>query len=147
MADDNVIMVCPSCGAKNRVPRNRMQDRPICGKCRRPLGGPGGRPVEVSDASFEREVLSAAEPVLVDCWAPWCGPCRMVGPVLDELAREYAGRIKIAKLNVDENQRTAGRYGVQSIPTMLLLKGGKEVNRLVGALPKPQIEQAIRGLL
>ena len=83
----------------------------------------------------------------MDCWAPWCGPCKMVAPVLDQLASEYAGRIKIAKLNVDENPMTASRYGVQSIPTMLIFKNGNQVDKLVGALPKQEIVRHLRSVL
>jgi thioredoxin 2 len=101
----------------------------------------------VTDGTFQRAVLASPLPVLVDCWAPWCGPCRTVAPVLDELARDYAGRVRIAKLNVDQSPSTAGRYAVQSIPTMLLFKDGREVDRLVGALPRARIEEALNGLL
>ena len=83
----------------------------------------------------------------MDCWAPWCGPCKMVAPVLDQLAYEYKGRIKITKLNVDENPLTASKYGIQSIPTMLFFKGGNQVDTLVGALPKHEIERQIETLL
>jgi len=121
----------------------------LCGKCGAPLPGnsPPAYPVEVTDKSFEEEVFFFEGAVLMDCWAPWCGPCRMVAPVLDQLAAEYAGRIKIAKLNVDDNPTTASRYGIQSIPTMLLFKKGKQVNKLIGALPKAEIERHLRSLL
>jgi thioredoxin 2 len=104
-------------------------------------------PVEVTDRTFRDEVLSFRGPVLVDCWAPWCGPCRMVAPVLDQLASEYAGRVKIAKLNVDDNPKIASQYAIQSIPTMLLFKNGQQVNKLVGALPKNEIERHLTPLL
>lgn len=149
MNNDNIIVMCSYCGAKNRIPRSRINEGPICGKCRTRLHPAGytDKPIEVTDRSFEREVLSHQGPVLLDCWAPWCGPCRMVAPVLDQLAAEYAGRVKIAKLNVDENPATASRYGVQSIPTMLLFKNGNQVNRLVGALPKQEIENNLTAIL
>jgi len=83
----------------------------------------------------------------VDCWAPWCGPCRMVAPIMDQLASEYAGRVKIAKLNTDDNPSTASLYGIQSIPTLLFFKNGKQVNKLVGALPKKEIERHLGSLI
>ena len=149
VAQDHILITCPQCGTKNRLPRHRVHERPLCGKCRASLAGAGdhGRPVEVTDRTFQQEVLSHQGPVLVDCWAPWCGPCRMVAPVLDQLAAEYAGRVKIAKLNVDENPSTAGRYAIQSIPTMLLFNGGAQVNRLVGAQPRQQIERELQAVL
>jgi thioredoxin 1 len=101
-------------------------------------------PFAVSDASFENEVLQSDQPVLVDFWAEWCGPCRMIAPVLEKLADEYAGSLKIAKLDVDANQRTMTQYGVQSIPSLILFKDGKEVERLIGYMPKERLVQRIR---
>ncbi|SHK39156.1 thioredoxin [Desulfatibacillum alkenivorans DSM 16219] len=149
MSDNSVIISCSSCGAKNRVPASRLEDRPVCGKCKTRLPGPSAtnRPVDVTDASFQSEVLACPIPVLLDCWAPWCGPCKMVAPVLDEIAREYAGKIKVAKLNVDNNPATASRFRTQSIPTMILFKNGREIDRLVGAAPKQQIIHFIQNQL
>jgi thioredoxin 2 len=149
MDQDSVIVRCGHCGAKNRVPRGRMQERPVCGRCKSPLslGQAPDTPVDITDNTFASEVLSGAIPVLVDCWAPWCGPCRMVGPVLEQLAREYQGRVKIVKLNVDENPQIASRYSIRSIPTMLLFNRGELVNTMVGALPKQEIEQRLQSIL
>lgn len=150
MTPDDLIIPCPHCGAKNRIPWNRRGDRAICGKCRRPFSAGNAfanHPVEVTDQTFAREVLQHSGPVLVDCWAPWCGPCRTVGPIMDQLAGEYAGRVKIAKLNTDQNQRVAGQYQIQSIPTLLFFKGGQLVNRQVGALPKNEIERLIQSIV
>jgi thioredoxin 2 len=149
MDQKSVIVRCGHCGTKNRIPQARINERPVCGKCKSPLPVGQGldRPVDITDATFDSEVLSNRGTVLVDCWAPWCGPCRMVGPVLEQLAREYAGRIKIAKLNVDENPQTASRYAIRSIPTMLLFNRGEMVDNLVGALPKQEIERRLQALL
>ncbi|MBN1104792.1 MAG: thioredoxin TrxC [Deltaproteobacteria bacterium] len=149
MPDDSVIIPCSRCGAKNRIPGSRLQDRPVCGKCRAPLAPGGGvkHPVEVTDRTFLIEVMDWPGAVLVDCWAPWCGPCRMVAPILDQLATEYAGRVKIAKLNVDENPGTASQYGIRSIPTMLFFKGGKLLDKVIGALPKAEIERRLHAIL
>lgn len=146
MEQDSIIRFCPRCGTKNRIPKNRLNEHPICGKCRASLSAPDSldHPVEVTDLTFEREVLGYSGPVVLDCWAPWCGPCRTVAPILDQLAKEYAGRVKFAKLNTDQNQRTAGIFSIQSIPTLLFFKGGKLVNRQVGALPKGEIERLLR---
>lgn len=133
------IINCPKCGTKNRVDERAQSLRPVCGKCGAPLppAAPAdGTPVVVTDGDFDTVVLGSARPVLVDCWAPWCGPCRMIGPVVDELARESGGRYVVAKLNVDENQRTAAQFRIDSIPTLLIFKGRQLVDRLVGLQPK-----------
>lgn len=95
--------------------------------------------MQLTDANFDTEVTNATGVVLVDFWAPWCGPCRMVGPIIEEISQEYEGKAKVGKLNVDENGVTAGKFGVMSIPTMLIFKDGKVVEQLVGALPKAAI--------
>ncbi len=107
----------------------------------------GAAPIHTADERFQQDVLESDIPVLVDFWAPWCGPCHMVAPVLEELARDYAGRVKIAKVNVDENQFTAQTYRTMSIPTLLLFKNGQKVGQLVGAHPRPSIEQLIQQAL
>jgi thioredoxin len=137
------VVACPKCGAKNRVdPERASHEAPKCGRCGTPLPATlvSGQPVEVTDGTFGAEVLSAGPaPVLVDCWAAWCGPCRMIAPTIDQLAAESAGRYKVAKLDVDANQRTAATYRIDSIPALLIFKGGKLVDQLVGAQPKPVI--------
>jgi thioredoxin 1 len=103
--------------------------------------------VKVSDASFDQDVIKSETPVVVDFWAEWCGPCRMIGPALEEIAGALDGQVKIAKLNVDENQNTAAAYGVRSIPTLLMFKGGELVSNHVGAAPKARLEQWIKSAL
>lgn len=141
------VVSCAKCGAQNRLDENAAGGmQAVCGKCGASLeagaggGGATDTPFTVTDGSFESEVLGAkGVPVLVDFWAAWCGPCRMIAPVLDQLAGESGGRYRIAKLNVDENPATSSQYGIQSIPTMLIFKDGKLVDRLVGAQPKQAI--------
>jgi thioredoxin 1 len=101
------------------------------------------QPIHVTDSVFEETVLKAEVPVVVDFWAPWCGPCKMIAPVLDKLAQEYSDKLIIAKVNTDENPEWAMKYGVQGIPTMLLVSGGKIIHRQVGALPEPMIRDMI----
>ena len=100
-------------------------------------------PIHVTDAAFEKTVLESSLPVIVDFWAPWCGPCKMVAPILDKIAGEYAGKMVVAKVNTDENAEWAMKYGVQGIPTMLLVYNGKIINRQVGALPEPMLREII----
>jgi thioredoxin 2 len=140
------IVACEKCGTKNRVDPNPPIGRVAkCGKCGAALTtatasrDSSDKPVIVSDQSFSQEVLNNPGLVLLDCWAPWCGPCRMVGPIMEQLAAESQGRYRIAKLNVDDNPRTASQFQIQSIPTMLIFKNGKLVDRLIGAQPKPAI--------
>jgi thioredoxin 2 len=131
---------CPSCDAINRVALDKLRQglQPVCGRCQTPLPA-DNRPVTATDATFSAQVERSPLPILLDLWAPWCGPCRALAPVIEELARDLAGRIKVVKLNVDENPATAARFQVQSIPTLLVLREGKELERIVGALPKAEI--------
>jgi thioredoxin 2 len=119
------------------MPEDRLYGKPKCGRCGSPLVvvEETAHPVDITDASFYPEILRFSGSALVDCWAPWCAPCRAVAPVLDELASKYAGGAKIAKLNIDENPITASQYSVQSIPTMLFFREGKLLDRLVGLFP------------
>jgi thioredoxin 2 len=145
---DTTLLRCSHCGANNRVPQAKLAQGlvPKCGQCKQRLVTAGG-PLTVTDATFAAEVERSPLPVLVDAWAPWCGPCRMVGPIVDELATELAGKVRVAKLNVDDNPGTAARFDVRSIPTMLVMVNGREVDRIVGALPKAQIRQRLERAL
>lgn len=100
-------------------------------------------PIEVTDATFSQEVLQSPTPVLLDCWAPWCGPCRMLSPVIEGLAADLAGTVKVAKLNVDENPRIAAQLGIRSIPSLLLFRNGEAISQMVGAIPRARIESEI----
>ena len=141
---DPALIRCPACGTSNRVSREKLAQglRPRCGRCKNPLVV-DDTPVTVTDATFTDAVERWPIPVLVDAWAPWCGPCRMIAPVIDELAGEMAGRVRVAKLNVDENPRTAARFNLRSIPTLLVMKGGREIDRIVGAQPKAEIARRL----
>lgn len=99
----------------------------------------GDNTLNFTDSAFDQDVVNSETPVLVDFWAPWCGPCRAMAPTVDAIATEYAGKVKVGKMNTDENQQTAMRYGIRSIPTLLLFKGGKVVDQRVGAMPKPEV--------
>jgi thioredoxin 2 len=145
---DPQLMKCNACGATNRVPREKLTRgrAPVCGRCKSPLTA-DAKPLTVTDATFADLVERSPLPVLVDMWAPWCGPCRMIAPVLDNLASELAGRVRIAKLNVDENPVTSSRFQIQSIPALLILKDGREVDRIIGAQPKSEIVRRLENVM
>ena len=151
-----MIVTCSNCGTKNRVDeRVAAEQKPVCGKCGAALpasdtaNASHTKPQIVTDATFAREVVeaSSSRPVLVDAWAEWCGPCRMIAPVLDQLAAESAGRYRIAKLNVDENPRTDSQFGIRSIPKLLIFKKGKLVDQIIGVQPKPAIAARLNAQL
>jgi len=126
-------IVCPQCSSVNRVPVARLGDRPVCGRCKAKLFA--GHPVELTAANFETQVGRSGLPVLVDFWAPWCGPCRTMAPVFVEAAGLLEPRVRLAKLDTEAEGALAARYRVQSIPTLALFRGGREVARQAGAMP------------
>jgi thioredoxin 2 len=130
------VVTCDNCGAKNRVAA-AAAGHPRCGRCQQPLPWI----VDADDSTFGQVADAATVPVLVDVWAPWCGPCRQVTPALEALARENAGRIKLVKVNADESPQTADRFQVQAIPTLLLMRNGAPVARQVGAEPAPRLRR------
>ena len=132
-----MLIACSHCGAANRVPDARLTDDPVCGRCARVLLD--GAPVTLTDASFERYVARTELPVVVDVWATWCAPCKMMAPQFDLAARQLKGRAVLAKLDSDANPQTAARFAIRSIPTLLMLRGGNEIKRLSGAMQAPQI--------
>jgi thioredoxin len=146
------IVTCPRCGQKNRVLPGRAGA--VCGRCgaELPAGGasasePAGKPIEVTDTTYTQVVLGSPLPVLLDCWAAWCGPCRAIAPSIERLAVTYAGRARVCKLDVDANPRTAAELGVQGIPALFFLVGGRVVDRLVGAHPYESIEAKLKQVL
>ena len=139
------LVRCPFCQKMNRVDLARASDRPRCGECQRPILL--DRPIKVTDEDFDRVMQGSDVPVLVDFWAEWCGPCKVVAPLLDELARDRIGQLLVAKLDTDRNQATAQRYRITGIPTLIVFRGGREVAREVGALPRPRLQKLVDEIL
>ncbi len=141
---------CAHCLTKNRIPAEKAGSMGKCGKCKAALDTKAlfiPQPVMVTDGNFEAMVIKSPLPVLLDCWAAWCSACTMVSPVIEELARDWKGRIRVGKLNVEANPLLSARYDLRSLPTLLVFDGGRLKDTLVGALPKPHIAQKLAAFL
>jgi thioredoxin 2 len=134
---DALHLVCPHCNAVNRVPAARLGDAPTCGQCKQPLFV--GQPLELDAASFDRHIGRSDIPVLVDFWAPWCGPCRMMAPAFAQAAGMLEPQFRLAKLDTEANQAIGARLGIRSIPTLALFRGGREIARQAGAMAAADI--------
>lgn len=138
-------VVCPFCQAVNRIPAERLDDNPKCGKCKEELFR--ARPVELTPENFQQNISRSEVPVLVDFWAPWCGPCKMMAPAFEKAAASLEPRVRLAKLNTDEAQEIAGQLDIRSIPTMILFDKGKEIARHSGAMMAGDIENWVESQL
>ncbi len=136
---DKIVLKCGACGAMNRVDERRLTAQPVCGRCGKPLTV-SSKPIHVGTAEFQKEVLDWPGTVLVDFWAPWCGPCRAVAPILEDLAARRSGSLKIVKVNADENAELASQFGIFSIPTLILFERGTKISQIAGAMPRSQLE-------
>jgi len=136
-------IVCPHCNTVNRIPAARLGDRPACGKCKKPLFT--GSPVVLNDSNFKQQLTRSDIPVVVDFWAAWCGPCKMMAPAYEQAAAQLEPRVRLAKLNTEEAQQTAASFAIRSIPTIVLFDHGREVSRQSGAMSLPQLLQWIEG--
>jgi thioredoxin 2 len=145
----DTLMVCPGCGAKNRIPAEKQHLVPKCGRCGGSLAGAplSGIVNPLTDAQFHQRVEQSPLPVLLDFYSPTCGPCRMIAPVLETLAKDYASRILVFKLDTSTQQMSAARFRIRGVPTLLFFKDGQQVDQLVGAVPRSEIEQRILNLL
>lgn len=142
---EKVQVVCPHCRSINRVPEGRLTDRPNCGQCHAPLFT--GHPIALTQADFDRHVARSGIPLVVDFWAPWCGPCLMMSPAYEKAATRLEPHVRLAKVNTEEQQALAAKFGIASIPTLVIFRGGREVARQPGAMEAQDIERWVRGHL